>query len=75
MADKSETSRKQKKLAEADNHIAAAESLIARQISLLEDLERDGHETETARTLLEAMQHSLREMHAHRQIIEAEPES
>jgi hypothetical protein len=75
MAEKSEISSKQRKLAEADHHIAAAESLIARQTSLLADLERDGHNTETARALLETMQRSLREMHAHRVIIEAEPES
>ena len=66
--------RKLAKLAEADDHIATAESLIARQLSLLSDLERDGHATESARTLLQAMRESLRQMHAHRRLIEAEPD-
>ena len=66
--------RKLAKLAEADDHIATAESLIARQLSLLGELERDGHATENARTLLEAMRESLRQMHAHRRLIEAEPD-
>jgi hypothetical protein len=66
---------KQQKLAEADHHIASAETLIDRQTYLLAELERDGHNTETARALLEAMQQSLKQMHAHRVIIEAEPES
>ncbi len=66
--------RKRAKLAEADQHIAAAEALFARQLSLVGELERDGHESETARTLLEAMRESLEQMYAHRRIIEAEPE-
>lgn len=66
--------RKLAKLAEADDHIATAESLIARQLSLLGNLERDGHATEDARALLEAMRESLRQMYAHRRLIEAEPD-
>ena len=67
--------RKLAKLAEADEHIDTAESLIARQLSLLSDLQRDGHSTENARALLEAMRESLRQMHAHRRLIEAEPDN
>ena len=62
------------KLAEADDHIATAESLIARQILLLRDLQRDGHATENASALLETMRESLRQMHTHRRLIEAEPD-
>jgi hypothetical protein len=66
--------RKLTKLAEADEHIDTAESLIARQLSLLSELQRDGHPTEGARALLETMRESLRQMHAHRRIIEAQPD-
>jgi hypothetical protein len=62
----------QEKLAEADQHIATAEELISRQQSVVAELERDGHDVETARDLLQAMTDSLAEMHRHRAIIEAE---
>lgn len=75
MAESSPKRIKQQKLAEADDHIATAESLLARQLSLLAELERDGHATEDARALMETMQESLRQMRAHRRIIEAEPEA
>jgi hypothetical protein len=60
------------KLAEANRHIAHAESLIARQRNVLAELERDGHDTESARDLLDSMIHGLEQMHAHRRIIEDE---
>jgi hypothetical protein len=75
MPDRSKKQTKQEKLAQADRHIAAAESLIAQQTSLLADLEREGHDTETARSLLDNMHQSLEQMCAHRAIIETEPES
>ena len=71
---KSEKPGKRQKLAEADQHIAHAESLIARQLSVLSELERDGHNTETALALLETMRQSLQQMCDHRSIIESEPE-
>lgn len=74
MAEISAKGRKQAKLAEADQHIAAAELLIARQLSLIAELERDGHATEKAHTLLETMRESLQQMQAHRRLIEVEPE-
>jgi hypothetical protein len=63
---------RERRLAEADHHIALAETLIARQENILSELERDGHETENARVLLEVMRESLRQMHVHRRIIEVE---
>jgi ribosomal 50S subunit-associated protein YjgA (DUF615 family) len=74
MPDRSGVQTKQEKLAQATNHIATAEALIARQMSLLAELERDGHNIETARALLDTMHQSLQQMYAHLQIIEAEPE-
>jgi hypothetical protein len=53
---------------------ATAESLIARQLSVVADLERDGHSTENARALLETMRESLRQMCAHRRLIEVDPD-
>jgi hypothetical protein len=67
-----ETPTPAEKLAEADRHIAHAESLIARQRNVLAELERDGHDTDTARDLLEAMIQGLEQMQAHRRIIEDE---
>jgi len=75
MPDTSQISRKREKLATAGDHIATAESLIARQLSLLAQLQRDGHDIETAQSLLETMRQSLHQMHVHRQIIEGEPET
>lgn len=75
MPDKPPQQTKQEKLIEADQHIAAAESLVAKQISVLDQLQRDGHQTENARALLDTMRASLQQMYAHRQIIEAEPDS
>jgi len=62
----------EEKLAEADQHIAHAEDLIARQRNVLADLERDGHDTEKAMALLDAMVQALEQMHVHRRVIEAE---
>ncbi len=59
MPDKADKQSKQEKLAEADQHIATAEGLLARQMSLVADLERDGHETESARTLVETMREAF----------------
>jgi hypothetical protein len=73
MPDRTQISRKRVKLATADDHIASAESLIARQLSLLGQLEREGHDIETAQSLLDTMRQSLQQMHVHRQIIEGEP--
>jgi hypothetical protein len=75
MPDSPQISRKRERLATADQHIASAESLVARQLSLLAQLEREGHDVETAQSLLEAMRQSLQQMHVHRQIIEGEPEA
>jgi hypothetical protein len=75
MPDRTQISRKRVKLATADDHIASAESLIARQLSLLGQLEREGHDLETAQSLLDTMRQSLQQMHVHRQIIEGEPEA
>jgi hypothetical protein len=75
MAEISTRERKKTKLAQADRHMAAAESLVARQLILLRELERDGHATKTVRNLLETMCESVHQMSAHRRLIEAEPDA
>jgi hypothetical protein len=72
MADDVLIQRIDRDLAQADWHIAQAEALIARQQNVLDELHRAGHDTEAARNLLEIMLESLRQMHAHRRLIEAE---
>ena len=71
MADDLRTLRIERELAEADRHIAHGEGLIARQQALVNELQQDGHDTQAARDLLETMIESLRQMHAHRRLIEA----
>jgi hypothetical protein len=48
-------------LAQAERHIREGEARIARQIALIEKLDRDGHEhvADTARELLETFQNVL----------------
>jgi hypothetical protein len=56
-------------LAQADNHIAAAERHIVRQKQVVADLERGGHETDLAVSLLYAFEHALHAFKQHREVI------
>ncbi|MEM5434616.1 hypothetical protein [Paraburkholderia diazotrophica] len=53
----------------ADNAIAAARSRIARQVELLQALEKDGRNTRLAEKLLAEMQRTLRTMIEFRAVI------
>lgn len=46
----------------AVKHVAGSERLVRRQRELVEELERDGHESALARQLLQEFEHSL-ELH------------
>jgi hypothetical protein len=72
MTDDWEREQKLRDLVEADQHIASAEALIARQQTVVEELQRDGHDTAMAEGLLETMRQSLRQMHVHRRLIEGD---
>ncbi|MDR5763474.1 hypothetical protein [Caballeronia sp. LZ035] len=56
-------------LAKADRDIEQARSRIARQSEIVEELRRDGHNTETAVDLLATLQGTLKAMIEHRQLI------
>jgi hypothetical protein len=43
-------------LAQAERHVREGEACIARQIALIEKLDRNGHDTDTARDLLDTFQ-------------------
>jgi hypothetical protein len=53
-------------LALAVEHIADAQRRIDRQRQLVDELERDGHDTKEARALLETMLKLLQQMERHR---------
>jgi hypothetical protein len=59
----------QQELAQADRHIAEGNGRIARQVEVLCELDRHGHDTTHAWSLLEAMEDSVAAMDAHRQQI------
>ena len=56
-------------LALADRHIAECRAHIARQREIIEELRRDGHETDLAETLLDVLETSLRAFERHRDLI------
>ena len=61
--------REREHLAQADRHIAEAKQHIARQKQVIAGLERDGHETVTAVSMLHALEHSLHAFEEHREVI------
>jgi hypothetical protein len=56
----------EEKLAELECSIVEAETNVARQALLVEQLGRDGHSTTKAHTLLNEMTGDMTSMHAHR---------
>ena len=56
-------------LAQADRHIAEAKQHIARQKEVIAELERGGHETILAVSMLNALEHSLHAFEQHREVI------
>jgi len=56
-------------LAEAERHIARSLVLIAKQRNLIERLKRDGLYTCQARHILSLFEETLKQMHAHRELI------
>lgn len=54
-------------VAEAKRHVAEGEQRVADQRVLIVDLERDGHDTTSARELLTMLETSLALMHGHLQ--------
>jgi flagellar biosynthesis/type III secretory pathway protein FliH len=58
-----------RRLAEADRHIAEAESAVAKQTMELEKLRRDGHQTDLAEGTVRAFQESLETLRESREQI------
>jgi hypothetical protein len=56
----------EEKLAELERSIVEAETKIARQALLMEQLGRDGHSTTEAHALLNEITGDMASMHAHR---------
>ena len=54
---------------EADAHIADAERRITKQGILLDELRRDGHDTQEAERLLHEFRKTLEALYRHRKII------
>jgi hypothetical protein len=59
-------------LALAETHVAEGERILARQRRLLAELERDGHDTRTARTLLQSFEQTQASHVAERDRLRAE---
>jgi hypothetical protein len=59
----------QQELAQADRHIAGGNVRIARQGEVLRELDRHGHDTTGAHSLLQAMKDAIAAMDTHRQQI------
>jgi hypothetical protein len=66
MADISEL---QQELAQADRHIAEGNGRIARQVEVMRELDRHGHDTTRGWSLLEEMEDAVAAMDTHRQQI------
>jgi len=58
-----------KHLVQAERHIAEAKEHIARQNQVIADLERDGHETDLAISMLHTLEHCLHTFEQHRAVI------
>lgn len=56
-------------LRKADTDLADARARITRQEELVARLEKDGHKTDTARSLLQTMRETLNTMEEHRRLI------
>lgn len=61
--------REREHLAQADRHIAEAKKHIARQWEVIQQLTRDGHETDLAEKMLHILQDTLAAFERHRQLI------
>jgi hypothetical protein len=61
--------REREHLAATDRHIAQVRASIARQRELIQQLTWDGHETELAEEMLQALEHTLAAFESHRAII------
>ena len=59
----------QQELAQADRHIAEGNGRIARQVEVLRELDRHGHDTTHAQSLLQVMKDAVAAMDTHRQQI------
>lgn len=62
----------QQHLQEAERHVAEGREHINKQRQIIAELERDGHDTSTARELLETLEQSQRMHEEHRAHIKAE---
>jgi hypothetical protein len=69
-----ELERERWALRKADRDIADGEQRISRQIRLIDELDRDGHDTVAAKDLLATMRTTLEEWRHHRALIVAEIE-
>jgi FixJ family two-component response regulator len=61
--------REREHLVQADRHIAECKQYIARQREIIQRMAQDGHSTELAESLLDALEVSLRAFERHRQLI------
>jgi hypothetical protein len=57
------------RLSEADRHVATAEKEVAKQMFLLEQLRRDGHDTSAAEKTLKGFEDTLQVIRGHREQI------
>jgi hypothetical protein len=62
----------QRHLQEAERHVAEGREHIEKQRRIIAELERDGHDTSTARELLETLEQSHRIHEEYRDLIKAE---
>ena len=56
-------------LVQADRHIQEAKAHIARQLELIKKLRKDGHDTDLAESMLDALETTLRALERHRDLI------
>jgi len=59
----------QQELARAEQHISEFKQRISAQEALVAELERDGHPTKVAQSLLRQFRESLRLAHEHRELL------
>jgi hypothetical protein len=69
-----ELERERWALRKADRDIADGEQRIFRQVRLIEELDRDGHDTVAAKDLLATMRTTIEEWRHHRALILGEIE-
>ena len=56
-----------RELAQAERHIAEGKKHIGRQMVIIAELERDGHDTATAKELLDTLEQTQQLHESHRQ--------